>query len=158
MVGSLDTHDDLCEHLAHYTGHTVLSVHYRRTPENPFPQLWMMPRPCCNGCIRCVACCRLRAKRCCSVVIVQVAIWPWPPPSAPCRCLAPASTDSGPAAVLPCLLPGQDNASMRSFAQGYGLTDTAMHQYWQALGGEAEPLRTPACAPRHCRCCHPWSS
>ena len=37
MVGSLDTHDDLCEHLAHYTGHTVLSVHYRRTPENAFP-------------------------------------------------------------------------------------------------------------------------
>jgi acetyl esterase/lipase len=37
MVGDLNTHDDLCEHLAQFTGHTVLSVHYRRTPENPFP-------------------------------------------------------------------------------------------------------------------------
>ena len=37
MVGDLNTHDDLCEHLAQFTGHTVLSVHYRRTPESRFP-------------------------------------------------------------------------------------------------------------------------
>jgi acetyl esterase len=42
MVGDLNTHDDLCEHLAQFTGHTVLSVHYRRTPENPFPRRWTM--------------------------------------------------------------------------------------------------------------------
>ncbi len=36
-VGSVDTHDALCRHLAHLAHCAVLSVDYRLAPEHPFP-------------------------------------------------------------------------------------------------------------------------
>lgn len=35
--GNLDTHDNLCRHLARATGAKVLSVEYQKAPENPWP-------------------------------------------------------------------------------------------------------------------------
>ncbi|MGB1061960.1 MAG: alpha/beta hydrolase, partial [Ketobacter sp.] len=35
--GNLDTHDNLCRHLAQITGARVLSVEYQKAPENPWP-------------------------------------------------------------------------------------------------------------------------
>lgn len=35
--GNLDTHDNLCRHLARITGTKVLSVEYQKAPENPWP-------------------------------------------------------------------------------------------------------------------------
>jgi acetyl esterase len=37
VLGSIDSHDDLCRQLANGSGHAVLSVGYRLAPEHPFP-------------------------------------------------------------------------------------------------------------------------
>lgn len=37
VVGSLDTHDNVCQRLATESGWTVVSVDYRLAPEHPFP-------------------------------------------------------------------------------------------------------------------------
>jgi len=37
VLGSVDTHDDVCRKLARAMGHAVLSVDYRLAPEHPFP-------------------------------------------------------------------------------------------------------------------------
>ena len=36
-IGDLDTHDEVCRQLAAQSGATVLAVHYRLAPEDPFP-------------------------------------------------------------------------------------------------------------------------
>lgn len=145
MVGSLDTHDDLCEHLAHYTGHTVLSVHYRRTPENPFPAAvedasavlqWLHQMqgmlPFANGSVMLGG---DSAGGHLALATAVHAVQKTQPQQARIQALL---------LLYPCLIPAQDNASMRMFAQGFGLTDTAMAQYWIELGGEGQPLRTPS--------------
>jgi len=37
VIGSINTHDGLCRHLAQYAGMDVISVGYRLAPENKFP-------------------------------------------------------------------------------------------------------------------------
>ena len=37
VVGDLDTHDEFCHYLCHYSGFPVLSVDYRLAPEHPAP-------------------------------------------------------------------------------------------------------------------------
>ena len=37
VMGTLDTHDDVCRTLASQSGALVVAVDYRRAPENPFP-------------------------------------------------------------------------------------------------------------------------
>lgn len=145
MVGSLDTHDDLCEHLAHYTGHTVVSVHYRRTPENPFPAAvedvqavlqWLHQMsgvlPFAHSQILLGG--DSAGGHLALATATQAVLQPQNP-SAHIRALL---------LFYPCLLPRQNTPSMRSFAQGFGLTDHAMSQYWDALGSDDNPLRTPS--------------
>jgi acetyl esterase len=38
VIGSLDTHDDVCRKLAAALGHVVISVDYGLAPEHPFPE------------------------------------------------------------------------------------------------------------------------
>jgi acetyl esterase len=38
VIGSLDTHDDVCRKLAAALDHVVISVDYRLAPEHPFPE------------------------------------------------------------------------------------------------------------------------
>lgn len=145
MVGSLNTHDDLCEHLALYTGHTVVSVHYRRTPENPFPAAvddaravlqWLHQMQgvlpwACNQVLLGGDSAGAHLALATAVQAVQ----------------RPAPDQARLQALLllyPCLLPDAKTESMRCFAQGFGLTDAAMAQYWQELGGADQALRTPS--------------
>lgn len=145
MVGSLDTHDDLCEHLAHYSGHTVLSVHYRRTPENPFPAAvddaqavlqWLHQM---QGVLP-------FAKQ--QVLLGGDSAGGHLALATATRAVLQPATDQAQIQALlllyPCLLPSQNTASMQAFAQGYGLTAAAMDAYWQALGGQGDLLRTPS--------------
>lgn len=137
MVGDLNTHDDLCERLALCTGHCVLSVHYRRTPENHFPAplddvlavlQWLRNmqglQPLPQGKVL------LGGDSAGAHLALAAAI----------RQLQGLPGDAGAAQIAgllllyPPLLPGQDTESMRSFASGYGLTPAAMQLYWQALG------------------------
>lgn len=37
VSGDLDSHDDICRHMAHVSGVQVIAVNYRLAPENPFP-------------------------------------------------------------------------------------------------------------------------
>lgn len=145
MVGSLDTHDDLCEHLAHYTGHTVLSVHYRRIPENPFPAAvddaqavlrWLHQMqgvlPFATQQVL------LGGDSAGGHLALATAVH---------AVQTPQDDQAHIQALLllyPCMLPAQDNDSMRRFAQGFGLTGAAMQQYWDALGGTDDALRTPS--------------
>lgn len=145
MVGSLDTHDDLCEHLAHYTGHTVLSVQYRRTPENPFPAAVDDARAVLQW--------LHHMQGLLPFAKAQVLLGGDSAGGHLALATAVQSVQSPSAAqariqalllLYPCILPNQDNASMHAFAQGFGLTVTAMAQYWKDLGGAEDALRTPS--------------
>lgn len=149
MVGSLDTHDDLCEHLAHYSGHTVLSVHYRRTPENPFPAAvedaravlqWLHQMQDVLPFARSQV--LLGGDSAGGHLALATAVH---------AALQPHAAQAQIQALLllyPCILPDLAAPSVQAFAQGYGLTEAAMRQYWQALGGADHALRTPSlCTP-----------
>ena len=151
MVGSLDTHDDLCEHLTHYTGHTVVSVHYRRTPENPFPApiedvqtvlQWLHHMqgvlPFAHGHVLLGG--DSAGGHLALATATQAALHPLPEQAQIQALLL----------LYPCLLPDLDTPSVTQFAEGYGLTRNAMLQYWQSLGGADHPLRTPS------RCTQAW--
>lgn len=145
MVGSLDTHDDLCEHLATFTGHTVLSVHYRRTPENPFPAAledvrevlrWLATVPDIQG--RTHPQVLLGGDSAGGHLALASCLDALRSPD------ADAARVQGLLLFYPCLLPDANASSLQAFAQGYGLTAQAMQQYWQALGASEHPLRTPS--------------
>ncbi|MDR3066882.1 MAG: alpha/beta hydrolase [Comamonas sp.] len=146
MVGDLNTHDDLCEHLAQFTGHVVLSVHYRRAPESPFPAAlddvmavlqWL-------GDMR-----GLRPFAAEQILLGGDSAGAHLALAAAVRRIqhpADAARIAGLLLLYPPLRPGQDNDSMRRFATGFGLTPDAMQRYWQALGqpeGEAAQWLTP---------------
>lgn len=152
MVGDLNTHDDLCEHLALFTGHTVLAVHYRRTPESPFPAAlddvmsvlqWL---PTLQGVLP-------FARS--SVLLGGDSAGAHLALAAAVRQLQTLPSDieaariAGLLLLYPPLQPGQDNASMRSFASGHGLTPEAMQHYWQAMGQPQGPA-AQWLRPGHC--------
>ena len=157
MVGDLNTHDDLCEHLAQFTGHTVLSVHYRRTPENPFPAplddvsavlQWLHRMqgvlPFARDSVL------LGGDSAGAHLALACALR---------HAAAPQPADAGlPAGAVrlhglllfyPPIAPEQDHPSMQAFSEGFGLTRSAMARYWQELGrpeGQAAQWLTPGCS------------
>ncbi len=148
MVGDLNTHDDLCEHLAQFSGHTVLSVHYRRTPESRFPAplddvmavlQWLSDMrgllPLATDQVL------LGGDSAGAHLALAAAVRQIQQPS-------DASRIAGLLLLYPPLEPDQDNDSMRRFATGFGLTPAAMQRYWQELGrpeGQASQWLTPGC-------------
>lgn len=157
MVGDLNTHDDLCEHLAQFTGHCVLSVHYRRTPESLFPAplddvqavlQWLaamqgllpfardrvlLGGDSSGGHLALAATVRQLQGRTAAAAAAPVHA---PAPTlaeAPVETLVEAQI-AGLLLLYPPLRPAQRTESMALFADGHGLTPQAMEQYWQALG------------------------
>ena len=146
MVGDLNTHDDLCEHLAQFTGHVVLSVHYRRTPESRFPA----PLDDVMAVLKWLSDMRGLLPFAAEQVLLggdsagaHLAL------SAAVRQIqqpTDASRIAGLLLLYPPLQPDQDNESMRCFATGFGLMPAAMQRYWQELGqpdGQAAQWLTP---------------
>lgn len=143
MVGSLDTHDDLCEHLAQYTGHQVLSLHYRRSPENPFPAALDDLQELLAWLERMAGVLPFAGQPLLlggdSAGAHLALAW------ATGAALNPELTQAqGLLLLYPPLLPNQDYPSMQAFGQGFGLSQAAMSYYWEALGGEGHRLRTPS--------------
>ncbi len=149
MVGDLNTHDDLCEHLAQFTGHVVLSVHYRRTPENRFPA----PLDDVMAVLHWLSDMRELLPFAADKVLLggdsagaHLAL------AAAVRQIqhpTDAARIAGLLLLYPPLQPDQDNDSMRRFATGLGLTPAAMQRYWQELGrpeGQAAQWLTPGCS------------
>ncbi|MEX8195399.1 alpha/beta hydrolase [Comamonas guangdongensis] len=146
MVGDLDTHDDLCEHLAQFSGHAVLSVHYRRTPENRFPAplddvlavlQWLRSMqgllPFARDAVL------LGGDSAGGHLALAATVRQIQQP-------ADAARIAGLLLLYPPLQPDQDHESMRRFATGFGLTPAAMQRYWQELGepeGQTAQWLTP---------------
>ncbi|WP_043003710.1 alpha/beta hydrolase fold domain-containing protein [Comamonas testosteroni] len=148
MVGDLNTHDDLCEHLAQFTGHTVLSLHYRRTPESRFPAplddvmavlQWLSDM---RGLLPFAADkVLLGGDSAGAHLALAAAVRQIQQPTNAARI-------AGLLLLYPPLEPDQDNDSMCRFAAGFGLTPAAMQRYWQELGrpeGQAAQWLTPGC-------------
>lgn len=141
MVGDLNTHDDLCEYLTQLSGHTVLAVHYRRSPENPFPaplddviallQCLQGMQSAQNGLPFAQGQVLLGGDSAGAHLALAAAV----------RQLQETATQealtariTGLLLLYPPLLPEQNTESMHAFASGFGLTPEAMRLYWRALG------------------------
>lgn len=136
-AGSVVTHDALCQHLAASTGLAVISVHYRRTPENPYPAQqedgqaalewlrrhapvlgldfsggWVIGGDSAGAHIALTLAYALRNSR--NAPIAQLLFYPT-------------------------LDPALDTASARHYADGPALTRASMQWYWRALLGNAMP-------------------
>nr|WP_255581659.1 alpha/beta hydrolase [Cupriavidus sp. AU9028] len=145
-VGSIVTHDALCAHLAARTGMAVISVHYRRTPENPYPAQQADGQAVLDWLLRHAAILKLDFGP--GWVIggdsagAHVALT---------LAYALRGLERAPRAQLlfyPALDPGLDTLSARLYADGPALTRASMRWYWRALlgGGMPEgalPLRWP---------------
>lgn len=149
VICDLDTHDTVCRSLAAGTGATVLSVDYRRAPEDPFPA----------GLDDCYSATTWAVDHAAELAVdprrVAVA-----GDSAGAN-LAAATTllacdRGGPAIVhqtliYPVLDHVFDTGSYGEFAEGYNITRAAMRWYWeQYLSGGAsgsDPLVSPLRAP-----------
>lgn len=155
MVGDLNTHDDLCEHLALFSGCTVLSVHYRRTPENAFPAAvddvmavlhWLqsMDKPLPFAQSQVLLGGDSAGGHLALAAAVRQLQETAPEAAAP---EAQTARIAGLLLLYPPVLPDQHTQSMRDFASGFGLTPEAMRYYWQALGqpqGAAAQWLTPS--------------
>ncbi len=146
VVGSLDTHDTLCAHLAHWTGCVVVSVDYRLAPEHPFPLplddardslLWLQARLGEFGATRLAA-----GGDSAGAHLAAAAA----------HALAHPPAGGAPQAALAALLLYYPVASLcferpsyLAHDAGPGLTPSEMHWYWTQYLGH-DPLAAP---PRH---------
>ena len=136
LYGSLNSHDALCRELALLTGCRVVAVHYRRTPENPWPapladslRAWLHVR-----------------SRAASLGIDAEHLLLAGDSSGGHLALAVSqalqhSHLPQPRALgllYPVVDPACQQPSYTEFAQGYGLTAAAMRTFWRALHPAAE--------------------
>ena len=141
VVGSVATHDTLCQHLCHFSGAAIVSVDYRLAPEHPFPAA-------ADDCFRALdyvhrnaALLKLDPNRIAlagdsaggnlAALVSQAA-----------RDLRATSNDH-PAIVFQALIypvidAGCDTVSYSDFATDYGLTKEQMQYFWKCYcGGDA---------------------
>ena len=128
VLGTLDTHDDVCRTLANRSGALVVSVGYRRAPEHRFPAPL-------EDCVAAVRWCALRgAEIAGDGARVAVA-----GDSAGGNLAAAVAlrfrSEDGPALTLQVLIYpvtnfGFDTASYHRYASGFGLTRDMMRYFW----------------------------
>jgi len=149
VVGTLDTHDDVCRALGHRSGCVVVSVDYRRAPECKYPAAvddcygavqWLVKNAAAfNGNPQQLAVCGDSAG---GNLAAAVAI---------------RARDQGlrglalQVLIYPVTNYGFDTASYHENAEGYGLTRDAMRFFWESYLANAdqgaEPYASPLRAP-----------
>jgi acetyl esterase len=131
MYGSLNSHDALCRELTLLTGFRMVAVHYRRTPENPWPapladslRAWLHVRAQATAlgidAEQLLLAGDSSGGHLALAVSQALQHSHLPPP----RALG---------LLYPVVDPACQQASYTEFAEGYGLTAAAMRTFWGAL-------------------------
>ena len=143
VIGSIETHEDLCRQLANACNAVVVSVDYRLAPESPFP----FPVDDCVAGLEWAVGCReawgvdgitgVAGDSAGGNLAAAVALkdGELPTPQVECQVLLYPATDSN-----------LDSRSYLDFAEGYGLTRNAMAWFWQQYMGEeaaSQPMASP---------------
>lgn len=149
VIGSLDSHDDLCRSLCHRSGSVVVSVDYRRAPEARYPaaleDCYAVLNWCAKGAGTLGDRTRLAVAGDSAGGNLSAALSLY------------ARDQGGPPLRLQVLIypvtnHAFDTASYHEAAEGYGLMRVAMVHYWNCYlakaddGGKpyASPLRAPS--------------
>ena len=146
VIGSLETHDGLCRHLANAAGAVVASVDYRLAPEHPFPASgedayaatrWVAANAAViGGDAKRVAVGGDSAGGNLAAVVALMARDRGGPPLV-FQLLVYPVTDA----------PSANTASYRENAEGYFLTAKMMHWFWNYYCGENPDLSDPYLCP-----------
>ena len=146
VIGSLETHDGLCRHLANAAGAVVASVDYRLAPEHPFPASgedayaatrWVAANAAViGGDAKRIAVGGDSAGGNLAAVVSLMARDRGGPPLV-FQLLVYPVTDA----------PSANTASYRENAEGYFLTAKSMHWFWTHYCGENPDLSDPYLCP-----------
>jgi acetyl esterase len=135
VIGSRDSHDDLCRSLCHRAGALVVSVDYRRSPEHKFPAAledcyavlsWCARQPPATGDGRRLA---VAGDSAGGNLSAALALYARDKGGPPLRLQV---------LIYPVTNYGFDTASYHENAEGFGLMRAAMIHYWNCY------LATPA--------------
>src|SRR5207245_1859442 len=150
VIGSLETHDGICRHLANAAGAVVVSVDYRLAPEHPFPASgeaayaatrWVAANAAAlGGDPRRIAVGGDSAGGNLAAVVSLMARDRGGPPLV-FQLLVYPVTDA----------PSANTASYRENAEGYFLTAKTMHWFWNHYCGKSPDLRDPYLCPLRAR-------
>ena len=135
VLGDLDTHDALCRRLAHEADAVIVSVDYRRSPENTFP----------SALKDCVTATQFVANETESLQIDPSRIIVGGDSAGGNLAAAVAvktAQEDGPKLCLqlliyPVLDARCDSPSYHEFAKGFGLTQVSMLWFWEQYRGES---------------------
>src|SRR5438874_6338251 len=146
VIGSLETHDGICRHLANAAGAVVVSVDYRLAPEHPFPASgedayaatrWVAANAAAiGGDPRHIAVGGDSAGGNLAAVVPLMARDRGGPPLV-FQLLVYPVTD----------VPSAKTASYRENAEGYFLTAKMMHWFWNHYCGKNPDLSDPYLCP-----------
>ena len=150
VIGSLETHDGICRHLANAAGAVVVSVDYRLAPEHPFPASgedayaatrWVAANAAAlGGDPRRIAVGGDSAGGNLAAVVSLMARDRGVPPLV-FQLLVYPVTDA----------PSANTASYRENAEGYFLTAKTMHWFWNHYCGKSPDLSDPYLCPLRAR-------
>jgi acetyl esterase len=141
VLGTLDTHDDVCRTLVNRSGVLLVSVGYRRAPEYQFPAPL-------DDCVTAVHWCALRGAEI-GGDAGRLAVAGDSAGGNLATAVALRLRDEGgprlavQALIYPVTNFGFDSASYREYAEGFGLTRGLMRYFWQSYlaspadGGQA---------------------
>jgi acetyl esterase len=144
VIGSLDSHDDLCRSLCHRAQSTVVSVDYRRSPEHKFPAAL-------EDCYAALQWCARRSAG--GGDRVRLAVAGDSAGGNLSAAVALYSRDHGgpplrlQVLIYPATNYGFDTASYHENAEGFGLLRDAMIHYWNAYLERAADGHNPYASP-----------
>lgn len=147
VVGSLDSHDHLCRHLAVRAGIAVLSIDYRLAPEHPFPAALEDSIAAANWAAHEAANLQIDATR--------LAVGGDSAGGQLAACVALALRDTGgpdlrfQLLIYPVCDLIADNASLRDNATGYLLTVPAYHKMCLWYLADRSQWADPRLSPQH---------